>query len=201
SGVRYDARFSGRLLDGPEQREAIKVLVQTYLATSRDLGLQTWLMHGTLLGWWWGKKIMPWDNDVRVQVTEADMYFLAAYHNMTMYYYKYGAMEQGRFFQLEVNPSFTHREHDDESSVADARWIDVQNGLYIDIVAARYALHHGEGEGILYDKHGHEYRDTYIFPLRETTFEGVPCKIPYRYEEMLAAEYGGDSLTKTEFNG
>jgi hypothetical protein len=31
--------------------------MQTYLATFRDLGIQTWLMHGSLLGWWWGKKV------------------------------------------------------------------------------------------------------------------------------------------------
>jgi hypothetical protein len=55
--VHYDARFGRGLLEEPEQKEAIKVLVQTYLATFRDLGVQTWLMHGTLLGWWWGKKV------------------------------------------------------------------------------------------------------------------------------------------------
>ncbi|RFU73636.1 mannosylphosphorylation [Trichoderma arundinaceum] len=199
--VHYDARFSGVLLEDPEQREAIKVLVQTYLATFRDLGVQTWLMHGTLLGWWWGKKVMPWDYDADVQVTEADMYFLAAYHNMTIYYYKYGTMEEGRFFQLEINPYFTHRDQDDRSNVIDGRWIDMQNGLYIDITAARYDLNHKEGQGVLYDKFGHEYRDTYVYPLRDTTFEGVPCKIPYRYEEMLAAEYGTKALTRTEFHG
>ncbi|KAK1255207.1 hypothetical protein MKX08_009202 [Trichoderma sp. CBMAI-0020] len=198
--VHYDARFARGLLEGPEQREAIKVLVQTYLATFRDLGVQTWLMHGTLLGWWWGKKVMPWDYDADVQVTEADMYYLAAYHNMTTYYYKYGDMEEGRLFQLEINPYFKHREQDDTLNVIDGRWIDVQNGLYIDITAARYNLDHEEGEGVLYDKYGHEYRDTYVFPLRDTTFEGVPCKIPYRYQDMLQAEYGKSALSKTEFH-
>jgi hypothetical protein len=225
--------------------------VQTYLATFRDLGVQTWLMHGTLLGWWWGKKVillllsiffplfffftftilinklipnlkvMPWDYDADVQVTEADMYYLAAYHNMTTYYYKYGDMEEGRYFQLEINPYFKHREQDDILNVIDGRWIDVQSGLYIDITAARYNLDHEEGEGILYDKYGHEYRvrhiaarwmnscvshmanisqDTYVFPLRDTTFEGVPCKIPYRYQAMLQAEYGKSALSRTEFH-
>ncbi|KAK6450519.1 hypothetical protein FP744_10006769 [Trichoderma asperellum] len=198
--VHYDARFTRAILEDPEQREAIKVLVQTYLATFRDLGVQTWLMHGTLLGWWWGKKVMPWDYDADVQITEADMYYLAAYHNMTVYYYKYGGMEEGRYFQLEINPYFKHREQDDKSNVIDGRWIDMQNGLYIDITAARYDLDHEEGEGILYDKYGHEYRDTYVFPLRDTTFEGVPCKIPYRYQDMLQAEYGKNALTNIEFH-
>lgn len=39
------------------QNEVLKNLVQTYLATFSDLGIETWLMHGSLLGWWWGKKV------------------------------------------------------------------------------------------------------------------------------------------------
>jgi hypothetical protein len=40
-----------------EQLPLIKALVQTYLATLREIGVQTWLMHGTLLGWYWGQKV------------------------------------------------------------------------------------------------------------------------------------------------
>lgn len=101
---------------------------------------------------------MPWDLDADVQVTEADMYFLAAYHNMTTYYFKYENLKKGRFFLLEINPYFKHRDQDDKLNVIDARWIDMDNGLFIDITAARYAVNHPRGEGILYDKNGHEYR-------------------------------------------
>lgn len=91
-------------------------------------------------------------------VTESDMYFLAAYHNMTVYYYKYGSMEEGRYYQLEINPYFTYREQDDVLNRIDGRWIDMDTGLYIDITAARYNTNHPRGEGILFDKHGHEFR-------------------------------------------
>ncbi|KAK5992422.1 Protein MNN4-like protein [Cladobotryum mycophilum] len=205
----YDDRFAPHFyLTQDERWENVKILIQTYLSTCRDLGVQTWLMHGTLLGWWWGRKasfrettlVMPWDLDADVQITEADMYFLAAYHNMTVHYYKYGNMEQGRYFQLEINPYFKHRDQDDRLNVIDARWIDMESGLFIDITAARYSLDHEEGEGILYDKFGHEYRDTYVFPLRDTVFEGVPAKIPFRYKDMLGAEYGRKALTNKEFH-
>ncbi|KAH6884521.1 mannosylphosphorylation protein [Thelonectria olida] len=196
----YDDRFEKGPLREPEQRAAIRILIQTYLSTFRELGIQTWLMHGTLLGWWWGKQVMPWDPDADVQVTEADMYYLAAYHNMTIWYYKYGDMKEGKFFQLEINPYFKYRDQDDLLNVIDARWIDMQTGLFIDITAARYDPDHAKGEGILYDKHGHEYKDTYVFPLRETTFEGVPAKIPYRYKEMLTSEYTEKALTNTKYH-
>lgn len=107
---------------------------------------------------------MPWDLDADVQVTETDMYFLAAYYNMTTYYFKYGDMEVGKYFLLEINPHFIHRDEDDVLNVIDARWIDMGTGLFIDITAARYDLDHPEGEGILYDKFGHEYRVSITSP-------------------------------------
>jgi hypothetical protein len=32
-------------------------LIQTYLATFADIGVETWIMHGSLLGWWWNRKV------------------------------------------------------------------------------------------------------------------------------------------------
>lgn len=68
--IHYDARFTHGPLDDAAQQDAIKVLIQTYLSTFHELGVQTWLMHGTLLGWWWGKKassrapILAWKNQL-----------------------------------------------------------------------------------------------------------------------------------------
>lgn len=164
---------------------------------------------------------MPWDFDADVQVTEADMYFLSAYYNMTIYYYQYEGATEGRFFLLKVNPHFKYRELNDKLNLIDARWIDMQTGLFIDITAARYNPNHPEGSGVLYDKNGHEYKvrtyslnvkpifmslhdhlqDKFVFPLLDTTFEGFPAKIPYRYKEMLASEYGPWALERTNFYG
>ncbi|KAF4949011.1 hypothetical protein FGADI_9296 [Fusarium gaditjirri] len=196
----YDLRYFGEALEPQLQNAGIRVLMQTYLATFRDLGVQTWLMHGSLLGWWWGKKVMPWDLDADVSVTEADMYFLAAYYNMTIYYYQYEGCPEGCFFQLEINPYHKYRERDDYMNFIDARWIDMQNGLFIDITAARYDPGHEMGDGVMYDKHDHEFKDKYIFPLLDTTFEGVQAKVPYRYKEILASEYGKGALSKTDYH-
>ena len=43
-------------------------------------------------------------------------------------------------------------------------------------------------------------KDTYLFPLRETHFEGVPALIPYKYKEMLTAEYGKKALKNTRYH-
>lgn len=101
---------------------------------------------------------MPWDLDADFQVTEADMYYLAAYHNMTVYVGSKDREGKGRRFPLDVNPHFEYRETDDFLNFIDARWIDMATGLFIDITAARYSLNHSVGKGMLYDKNGHEYR-------------------------------------------
>jgi phosphorylcholine metabolism protein LicD len=101
---------------------------------------------------------MPWDLDIDVQVTESDMYYLAAYFNRTEYYYVDRATGQGRTYLLDINPHHVHRERDDRLNLIDARWIDTTNGLYIDITAARYDLEHEQGQGMMYDKHDHEFR-------------------------------------------
>jgi hypothetical protein len=32
-------------------------LVQTYFTTMNAIGAETWIMHGTLLAWWWNQKV------------------------------------------------------------------------------------------------------------------------------------------------
>ncbi|KIL84850.1 hypothetical protein FAVG1_11720 [Fusarium avenaceum] len=180
ASAHYDDKYFQEVLEPEDQYAGIRVLMQTYLATFRDLGIQTWLMHGSLLGWWWGKKVMPWDLDADVSVTETDMYYLAAYYNMTIYYFQYEGCPNGSFFQLDINPAFKYRGRDDGNNFIDARWVDMQTGLFIDITAARYDPGHEMGDGVMYDKHDHEFKDKYIFPLLDTTFEGVSAKVPYR---------------------
>ncbi|KAK4034150.1 LicD family-domain-containing protein, partial [Parachaetomium inaequale] len=192
-------RFAKRALSYDERNTTLKNLVQTYLATFNDLGVETWLMHGSLLGWWWGKQVLPWDLTIRTQVSEPDIFFLAAYHNMSTFSFKSPDRPKSnrRRYLLELSPYAKDREQADPLHPADARWIDTETGLSIDVYAVRYNLTHPGGEGMLSCKDGSEIMDTYLFPLRNTTFEGVPAKIPYRYQELLAMEYGAGALTET----
>jgi hypothetical protein len=54
----YDGRFAEKELAYHERKVALSNLIQTYLATMNDLKVETWLMHGTLLGWWWNRKVI-----------------------------------------------------------------------------------------------------------------------------------------------
>lgn len=43
-------------------------------------------------------------------------------------------------------------------------------------------------------------QDTFLYPLHSTTFEGSPVKIPFKYKDMLEAEYGSHALVDKEYS-
>lgn len=48
----YDAHFfNGTLSDG-QRRQVLRRLIRSYLRTTKAENIETWLAHGTLLGWW-----------------------------------------------------------------------------------------------------------------------------------------------------
>ena len=197
----YDGRFAAKRLETFERLPHLTALIQTFLSTMADLGAETWIMHGTLLGWWWNQKILPWDSDLDVQVSEPTIGFLAKYYNMTEYHFKLPEVEAGRTYLMEVNPRYTIRSVEDTLNVIDARWIDTETGLFIDISTVR-ANHTARAEGIegaLMCKDKHHYLEKDIFPLRDSFFEGIHVKIPYDYNYLLEEEYGRKALSQTTF--
>jgi phosphorylcholine metabolism protein LicD len=184
-----------------ERQKYLSTLMQTYLSTMNDIGAETWIMHGSLLGWWWNRKIMPWDSDVDVQMSESSMEYLATYYNMTIHHYRLPGIPGGRDYMLEVNPNYVNGSVKDWLNVIDARWIDTESGLFIDITTLRRnRTAEAEGrEGMMMCKDKHHYEQKDIFPLRESSFEGTPVKIPYAYAALLEEEYGKRALTNKNF--
>ena len=196
----YDGRFGSKELLYGERRVHLRALAQAYLAAMNDIGVETFLVHGTLLGWWWNRQNLPWDNDVDVMVSEESIFHLANYYNMTIHRYKLSGIGEGRDYLLEVNPHYWNNSVDMINKI-DARWIDTDTGLFIDITTLRRnttAESIGiQGAMMVKDKHHYKYDD--IFPLRRSTFEGFPVKIPYAYADLLLEEYGQMALTNTLF--
>ncbi|PWY72353.1 hypothetical protein BO70DRAFT_389413 [Aspergillus heteromorphus CBS 117.55] len=199
----YDGRFASKVLPEDKTVPYLSELIRTYLSTMEDLGAETWIMHGTLLAWWWNQKIFPWDNDIDVQISEPTIHFLADYYNMTEHHFDIPGVEGGRTYLLEINPNYIVRSTDDKLNVIDARWIDTSSGLFIDITAVRKdddRRKHGD-DGSLMCKDGHRFDETEIFPLRNSYFEDVPVKIPFEYVRLLKKEYGSKSMTASVFQG
>ncbi|KAL9000245.1 MAG: hypothetical protein Q9169_001147 [Polycauliona sp. 2 TL-2023] len=150
-----------------------------------DLGAETWIIHGTLMGWWWNRKIMPWDSDVDVHVSADTMEFLASYYNMTIHTCRTEHAPRGKNYMLEVNPKFVDSSPDDSLNTIDARWIDMLSGVFIDITAVHRKP---KKPSMMFSKDDHHYREADLFPLRDSVFEDRPVKIPYNYAELLQQE-------------
>ncbi|KAJ6005470.1 hypothetical protein N7451_003414 [Penicillium sp. IBT 35674x] len=199
----YDGRFANSTLPEEKVIPYLSNLIQTYLDTMNSIGAETWIMHGSLLSWWWNQKIFPWDNDLDVQISEPTIHFLADYYNYTDHHFEIPGVEGGRTYLLEINPNYVVKSTKDRLNVIDGRWIDKSSGLFIDITAVRPdddKRKRGYPEALMC-KDRHHYDESDIFPLRDSYYEDVPVKIPYAYAALLAEEYGAASMTKTDFQG
>lgn len=177
----------------------------------RDIGVDTWLAHGTLLGWWWNESTLPWDGDLDMQLSFESLEYLAENFNMTTYscatesnddigsdtatseQESVGSMHE---YLLDVNPNYTSRGRGNWQNIIDARWIDVSNGLFIDITGLSEVM-----TGIWSCKNQHRYSTEELYPLIETKFEGVTAMIPAMSEAILIEEYESTALEIEQFGG
>lgn len=201
----YDIRyFKGSPVTYDERTDTLHHLIRSYLSTFRERNIETWIAHGTLLGWWWNGKIMPWDWDLDVQVSASTLTWLGENLNMTTHNYTSVGLDGGeevtRQYLLDINPNNVDRVRGDGMNVIDARWIDVRNGLFIDITGLS-ETNPSSQPGVWSCKNFHRYRTRDLYPLRETVFEGVPALVPYSFDKILTEEYSARALTKTFHEG
>ncbi|KAK3986266.1 LicD family-domain-containing protein [Cladorrhinum sp. PSN332] len=214
----YDGRYFRGVVPYEAHRDVLTQLIRSYLSVTASLGAETWLAHGTLLGWWWNGQIMPWDYDLDAQVSIATLDFMSQNFNGTFHEWKYLLDDSGeeedaaddetyeegevvtKTYLLDINPNYVQVDRGRGNNVIDARWIDVETGMFVDITAL-VEREPDSMPGVWSCKNFHYYRTGDIWPLRDTTFEGVEARIPFEFENILIAEYGEKSMVVTEWEG
>ncbi|QIW98360.1 hypothetical protein AMS68_003878 [Peltaster fructicola] len=201
--IHYDGRFTDGRLPYEHHRSSLILLAQTCLTTLNEIGVETWIMHGSLVGWYWNRRILPWDSDIDLQISERSIEHLAQYYNMSTHHFRIGDSSLRRNYLLEINPNFRNSSITDRENMIDARWIDTDTGLFLDLTTLRHNTSAAaEGtDGAMACKDGHHYRYDDIYPLRETTFEGVPAKVPFAYTDVITEEYRIGALSNKFFMG
>lgn len=137
-GEHYDWRFfNGLTVGNEEQLLSLHRLVKNYLNFARQNGIITWIAHGSLLSWYWNGIAFPWDTDIDVQVPILELHKLGRHFNQTIIVENAGDRNYnfdglGRYF-VDVGSSITHRTKGNGNNNIDARFIDIDTGLYIDI--------------------------------------------------------------------
>ncbi|KAI0203029.1 LicD family-domain-containing protein [Astrocystis sublimbata] len=237
----YDKRYFRGIVAYDDHKVMLRHLIRSYLKTCNALGVETWLAHGSLLGWWWNGHVMPWDHDLDVQLSWQTMAFLGERYNRTMHEYLYetfdskdknegklhintaadsiargmgidlnskavdasvsrdGRMKRKKYF-LDINPYHGAMDKGDGSNIIDGRWIDTDNGLFIDLTVVR-ERDPEHSPGVWSCKNRHRYRTDELWPMRRTEFEDVEALIPYAFEKILVDEYKANSLVLENYHG
>ncbi|KAK4166154.1 LicD family-domain-containing protein [Cladorrhinum sp. PSN259] len=210
----YDGRYFRGVVPYEAHRDVLTQLIRSYLSVTSSLGVETWIAHGTLLGWWWNGRIMPWDYDLDAQVSIATLDFMSHNFNGTLHEWKYVLDSEDdadnetyvegqvvtKTYLLDVNPNYIEVDRGQGNNVIDARWIDVETGMFVDITAL-VERQPDSMPGLWSCKNFHYYQTSEIWPLRDTIFEGVEAKIPFEFEKILISEYGENSMVVTEWEG
>ncbi|KAK9454306.1 LicD family-domain-containing protein, partial [Dipodascopsis uninucleata] len=197
--LHYDRRFFKKELSESERLNAIREMLGAWFSFIQENEVESWIAHGTLLGWWWNGEPMPWDVDVDVQMFVKTMEYVSNQYNATTYLYTSEDGSQHSYF-LDINPFFVYRQRSNGQNVIDGRFVDMDSGLYIDITAL------AEADPIRYPnvvscKNNHKYAIEDIVPLRETLYIGKRVYIPYEFERILIKEYSRNALSNPRYEG
>lgn len=179
----YDRRFYNGEVSPDEKRQVLCRLLATLVSACARHGVQVVLMHGALIGWHWNRRLLPWDTDIDVSVLLEELPVLEKIAREGF---------AGTRTLLEINPHSADRtslnrdfrENRDPNKI-DARMIDVETGLFIDITALA-SIQNGKRA----TKCVHVYEEKDLFPLQPSSFEGVEILVPANVINVITQEYG-----------
>lgn len=226
-GWHYDWRFFNGALNydrvGWNEKEMnyraniiLDRLLRSWNRFAEEKGIISWLMHGPLLSWYWNGLMFPFDLDIDIQMPMTDLIRLAKDYNQTLVVED--PMEGYGKFLIDVGTFIHNRDISTRSNHIDARFVDVDSGIYIDITALANSKANPPGEykdkalvdiekpkdddkaEIYNDRRKHFYKLHELSPLRYSMIEGVPVFIPSTITNRLIFEYP-KGLSSKEYKG
>ncbi|ODV62692.1 uncharacterized protein ASCRUDRAFT_122894 [Ascoidea rubescens DSM 1968] len=151
----YDFRFFKDITkdDQAHHLAILHRLMRVWFRLCLQFNIPSWINHGSIIGWYFNGLSLPWDADIDVQVPIQSLYKLSKTINNTLIYdyTDFGTFEVFsqekkldsnaefglRGFYFDVNENFLLRNQIGNPNVnnIDARLIDIESGVYIDITA------------------------------------------------------------------
>lgn len=200
--------FFRRYVSNRERQSVLHHMVRVWFRFAEANGIDSWLNYGLLLGWAYNGVNMPWDTDIDIQLPIAQLDRLSRRFNSTL------IMENPRDgnakYLFEVSPTYIRQGNG--RNFIDARFIDINTGLYIDISALSHTADPAP-EGFygndalklrgmpVHCKNWNWHSLDELLPIRHTYFEGASVYVPRNVSSILLRKYGDDSFTsKHRFN-
>lgn len=211
--------FSLDILENPELRDRkMEVLIRAWIHFAESIGLKWWLAEEALMAWNWNGFHAPTINHAQVNVPVSELVNkLMAYNRTVVYDFKdatdglYGA------YYLDVNPFSVNPTSGKygkyKLNAVDARFIDIETGLKIEIFGMRAYVDSSEvnrdltmgqildakkakakvgDSALIYDKNLNMMDLKLLTPLVPTHFENAVTYIPSHHKEILKTYYPQD---------
>lgn len=196
--------FFKRYVSNRERHSVLHHMVRVWFQFAEANGVDSWINYGSLLGWAYNGLNMPWDTDIDVQMPIAQLDRLARLANSTL------VVENPRHgnakYLFEVSPAYIRQGNG--RNFIDARFIDVNTGLYIDISGVAHTAdappksQAKNAATMVHCKNWNWHSLEELLPIRHSYFEGASVYIPNNTLSILHQKYGpGLFTTKLEFNG
>lgn len=177
-----DCRFSTSTHPSDEENWGrLNVLLSAWSRFLELNTIQSWVAHGTLLGWHWGKTQMDLDDDIDVEMTKNEL--------LTKLYPLNGTVFEGRFL-IDVNPSGVAWHPKQNENAIDAEFIDMIGGYKVDITAFGRRPNPRVEDNEIGASDGWSMKIEDVFPLRQTLLDGHPVLVPNNPIQLLIKEYG-----------
>lgn len=149
---------------------ALNALV--FIAKSKRVKIT--LMYGSLIGYYFGGRILPWDDDIDVVVVgEEEILALVSLNGW-----------ESKDFVFKVNPNYINKNTNDRWNRIDARMISKYNGVFIDVT---FLWKSGDTH---FAKDGNRYSNDMILPLHPVAFCGIDVFVPNDIRKCLTQRYG-----------
>lgn len=174
NNAHYDLQY-GKIVNNDILLLTLKFLLEELSKICDKNDIKIIIMHGSLIGWYFNKSILPFDNDIDVCILQEDI----------LKFIKLDGIETNDYI-IKINPNFINRNKNDRDNVIDARIISKNCGLFIDITF----LTNIENNNYYNCKSPHYYLKNYILPLKKDKFEDCNIYIPNKYKFCLFQEYG-----------
>lgn len=229
TGHHYDLRFYNGFISESKvnffdhvpdkQKIVLHQMLHTWLYFSFNAGAISYPAHGSLLSWYWNSMVFPWDGDVDVILPIQDLSNLCMNYNSSLIIQS--PSDGFNKYYLDCTSSLPVREHGNGANNIDARFIDVDTGMYIDLTGLAVSGDPGMPENAkkhfglveaesdpnanFYDIHDkndiyncrnfHFYSHSELSPLRFTMMEHAPAFVPSNIKQSLISEYNKKALT------
>lgn len=189
-------------------------LLRNWNRFAESKGLVSWIMHGPLLLWYWDGLMFPFDVDIDIQMPITELVRLSKLYNQTLVV-EDPTEGYGRFL-VDVGTYIHNRDILGTGNHIDARFVDVDSGIYIDITglakspanlpddykkAGILQKNDNDAEAEVYnDRRKHFYTFEQLLPLHYSQMGGVPLYVPNQIESRLRFEYS-KGLVDYEYHG